>query len=555
MKYAPELLSAIPTSFRATTEAHGLYSTNQFVLRLSPLVHRALAEAPPGISSGKTTFDAIQAMSTFLHETVHWWQHIGSTYGFIYGMAYPVQSHANYNQLRQLLAGDGFRKSILSQSNLLNNSGPTGFGTLAGTANEIVNNHFDLETFRLFTLGPEAARTLVDNPRFEAVGHALHMTYAATIGALATTIDSNFKALPDFREWKDGFVDLRNRRQRGYYYGSAIELWPVGSHEIFEGQARFAQIQYLACCSGMRAEWQDFANLGMLDGIYVKAFREFLQLTDSEWPTDISDPLVPLFLLVCDLAINPASGFPIGVAPNFATFIEDVTPGARFTFFCRHIPNDFPSMKSAVRKHDRNEYEELAGALSEKNKDASPLSIAQLCGLWFQPTGPLGHLRSEHDQYIFEPKNYVLRHLFAHFLAFQQDKFEAPEFFCWPGFHMAGQRVSERSTSLFDRHGALFIDKEDDDSVFPRVQQERTETEVDEVFQNFYAINVTYDLVRQWINEDGPFRYDLRWLKMYSSHQEQAEFMRRHFKTAFGVDPDEAEILPPWRESLGVNVD
>ena len=90
---------------------------------------------------------------------------------------------------------------------------------------------------------------------------------------------------------------------------------------------------------------------------------------------------------------------------------------------------------------------------------------------WFSPKGQLAHLRVEFERYRFDPKNYVIRHLFAHFLAFQEDKFKAPEFFCWPGAHMADKNVSGMSQSLFEKHGALFVDKEHDDSVFPRMQK------------------------------------------------------------------------------------
>lgn len=550
MRLAPELLSARPAAsmpvFAATTEAHGLYSTNQFVLRLSPLIHQTLANREGGITTnGKIGLDGAQAMSTYLHETIHWWQHIGSTYGFIFGLNYPVQAHATFNDLKALVAGDGFKKSIIEQGNRLSARGPTGWGTLAGTSNIIVNNHFDLEVFRLFTLGPEVARTLGNNPRFEAVGHALYMTYGHTIGVLASSVDEDFSALPDFRQWKDGFDELRDAKEKGYYYGSPIDLWPLGSHEIFEGQARFSQIQYLSHACGHNLDWNSYASLGMLNGVYVRAFQHFLKLTDCEWPKQVADPLVSLFLLVCDLAINPGSGFPVTNAPNFATFIDDVNPGARFTIFCRLIAGKFRTMKGAIRRHNREEYAELTGELANACKDSPPLLLSELCTAWFSINGPLAHLRSEYAAYKFDPKNYVIRHLFAHFLAFQEDKFKAPEFFCWPGAHMAGENLSERSIHFFEKHGALFIDKEDDDSVFPRIQKGRKEETVDSVFQNFYAGNVTYDLVRQWINEAGPFRYDLNWLKANSHKEEQREFMRRQFRNAFGLDPDDAEVLAP----------
>src|SRR4051794_37938879 len=99
MKLLPELVAAdagangFGSVFNATVNAHGLYNTQQFVLRLSPAVHSKLASMPPGImTNGEVGLDGAQAMSTYLHETVHWWQHIGSTYGFIFSLNYPVQA-------------------------------------------------------------------------------------------------------------------------------------------------------------------------------------------------------------------------------------------------------------------------------------------------------------------------------------------------------------------------------------------------------------------------------------------------------------------------------
>jgi hypothetical protein len=90
-------------TLNATLKAHGLYSSFQYVLRLSPAVHRKLAEVGGGIkTSGEVGFDGVQAFSTLLHETVHWWQHVGSTYGLMLSLTYPTQAHANYKALREL---------------------------------------------------------------------------------------------------------------------------------------------------------------------------------------------------------------------------------------------------------------------------------------------------------------------------------------------------------------------------------------------------------------------------------------------------------------------
>lgn len=70
------------------TEAHGLYNAFHFVLRLSPLVHQRLSRLPtgPAMASGLDA-ETLQALSTYLHETIHWWQHIGTTHGLLKPLA------------------------------------------------------------------------------------------------------------------------------------------------------------------------------------------------------------------------------------------------------------------------------------------------------------------------------------------------------------------------------------------------------------------------------------------------------------------------------------
>ena len=453
-----------------------------------------------------------------------------------------MQSHCTHLDLKKLVAEDGFKKSIVAQARLLSKRGPTGFGTTAGTANTIINNHFDLLAFRAFTLGPETAKGAVEQDLFENVGHAFHMTYAHTVHQLASTVDRDYKFFPNPKDWIDRFRELQDRRVEGYYYGSPVELWPIGSREIFEGQACFAQLQYLSYACGHRLTLDDFRSLGMLHGVYAHAFEEFLRLTEATMPTSVNDPLVGLFLLVCDLAINPASGFPVTIL-NFESFILDINPGARFAIFCRLIAKKYPGLKNSVRNCNRAEYEEISRQLSEGAREASPLLIAQFFARWSAPDGRLSSLRDEYESYVFEPVNFVLRYLFAHFLAFQEDKSKRPEFFCWPGAWMAGNNLDESAARLFDKHGALFVDKEDDDAVFPRLQPGRDQVVVDKAFDMFYQHAVVYDLTNQWISRSGPFRYEVNWLKPQASPQQMKEFLRGNFKAAFQFDPETVALI------------
>jgi len=149
----------------------------------------------------------------------------------------------------------------------------------------------------------------------------------------------------------------------------------------------------------------------------------------------------------------------------------------------------------------------------------------------------------EHRTFDYGVVNLPVRVLFSHFLAFMRDKAARPEFFCWPGAWMAGERVSEIAQTLFERHGALFVDKEDDDGIFPRLHPDRDEALVQKTFDAFYAVNLTYDMTDQWISKSGPFAYDYRWLSESADNTVIKNFADRHFFQVYGVHPDAVIVL------------
>ena len=155
----------------------------------------------------------------------------------------------------------------------------------------------------------------------------------------------------------------------------------------------------------------------------------------------------------------------------------------------------------------------------------------------------LKSLMTEYRTFDYSGINLPVHVLFSHFLAFNADKLARPEVFCWPGAWMAGTRVSPEIVELFTRHSALFVDKEEDDGIFPRIHPDRDEKLVYETFNSFYATNVTYDMARQWIANDGPFRYDYSWLSSTATDADFKQFADRHFEMVFGVHPDRFQIL------------
>lgn len=525
--------------FAATLKGHGLYSTFQFVLRLSPAVHRKLASMPSGIvNSGMIDLEGVQAFSTFLHETVHWWQHVGSTYGLMLSMTYPTQAHANYDHLKNLIAKAGFKKSVRKLAEVLPGGG---HGTPSGLVNIIINNHFDIEAFRGLTVSPLSANNIVNNPQFENLGHAYKIAYSNIISQISSVSDRAFNIIPHPKEWSEPFRKLREAKEEGYYYGSPISLYPIGAYEIFEGQARMAQLQYLHFATGGLLGMETAEQMGMFDGVYGRAFADFLQLTELERPPSIDHPTIGLFLLICDVALNPGSGFPFPLV-HYPSFIRDIEPGARFVWLCRLARLKHPEVMGAIREYSRDEYDAVSRKLCGAMVEHSPLEVAGEFSRWIK-LPEFSPLMSEHAAFRFEKGNAAVRIIFAHFLAFMRDKFACPEFFCWPGAWMAGQRVSQDAAMLFDRHGALFVDKEDDDGVYPRLLTGRSESDIQEAFDDFYAHNVIFDLTRQWITQPGAFKFAYRWLSQKGTNDEIKAFAERSFESVYGISPTSAVIL------------
>src|SRR6185437_12012130 len=100
-------------TFASNLNVHGMYETMRFVLRLSPRNHELMEMIQAnGFGLGDVPSEVIQAYSTYLHETVHWWQHVGSTSGLLLSLSYLAQCHSSMAQLRDVLATIGPKKPL-----------------------------------------------------------------------------------------------------------------------------------------------------------------------------------------------------------------------------------------------------------------------------------------------------------------------------------------------------------------------------------------------------------------------------------------------------------
>ena len=546
----PELLNppgdeyeASPT-FAASLNAHGMYETMRFVLRLSPRNHALIDSIGIGIKSiDEIGPDALQAYSTYIHETVHWWQHVGSTSGLIFSLSYLAQTHSSMGQLREVIAEFGLKKSLKRWTDeVLIREGPSAQVKLKA-ANIAVNNALDVEYYKQYVYSPKtAARWLVEQQHFESIGHGYSVAYGQLLGMIASVMDPDFLVLPNVEKWDAQFRQLTEKEHVGFYWGSPIYVPPIGLRAIYEGQARFVQLQYLNAARANSPSCADWRQMGYLSGIYVEAFEQFLKISESDWPPNLDDPLIGLFLLICDLAINPTRGFPFDIV-SYEDFILDVDVGVRFGRLCQ-VVREFPELRTAIQQFSYDEYVEVSERLTAEAEYDHPLSALRAVVEWVEKSRGLEQLMSEHKTFEFDLTNLPIRVFFSHFVSLTRDKLMHPEFFCWPGAHMVGQRATEEKMELWLRHLSLFSDKGDKPGVYARQWPDREDSAIMKMFHGFYGSMALYDVTRQWILKDGPFVLDFEWMMENYSKEQVEAWANDTFKQVYGVDLRDFEILP-----------
>jgi len=379
----------------------------EFVLRLRPDIHAQLDSIEQGIRlAGELEFETIQAFSTYFHETIHWWQHVGSTSGLMLSLIYPAQTHVTNGDLVEVLKDIGPIKSIRKYDSIHHTSLKN--RDTSERINCILNNWHDIEFFRRLVMDPKEASKVVSSPFFECVGHSYHMAWGHIISLLSATFDRNFEVLPDIRAWEKKFAVLTQKKVVGFYYGSQVRLPPLGAREIFEGQARFSQVQYLYSASDGRMGWDDFKRIGMLDGLYKEAFEVYLKILDKPWPNTPVDSIVGLFLLICDIAINPTDGFPFDIY-HFESFVISVDPGTRFLMLCQLVHRDHPELVNSIQRYTKEEYVEISEILCKDIICQTPLHAAERFCEWSSTHPGFQELLAQETKFKFSPKNLPVR--------------------------------------------------------------------------------------------------------------------------------------------------
>lgn len=516
--------------------AFGSYRPDRFLARFRSEIWSALKTVKPFSNTAELERSTIEKYSTYLHETIHWWQCIGTTYGLILSLTSATKTHITRPWIQRLITTMPARKplkDLAAQRDHPLNSEQREY------LNIILNHWHDLEfnariTLRRSTDG-RAIDEVIANPYFHSIGHSLHVALADTMWMLASTFDQQSGFIPDSREWESAFSDLEQREVEGYYRGSPVVFPQIGAQDIFEGQARFSQLQYLYLSSQHRLSWNDLGSRGLLRSDYTKAFRFYLEAVGSSWPGSPTSSEVNLFLLLCDLALNPGDGYPFRLLdPESLTITND--PGMRFAFFCRQIAKH-PRLLKVIQRCSHEEYLEVSMLLSQSMGCRTPVEIcAEIVG-WLAASDELENLLREEQTFSFPNENLVVRVCFAKHLRFLEDKLSWPHFYCWSATFLVepwNDLDFETVDKLLTPHLPLFVGSGDEE-VKLAISDRTISDNATQTLNDFYRWVIQYDLADQWMSKEGPFDLDFTDLHPELTAQTVMTFAGPDFLDLWGV--------------------
>ncbi|MBC5992424.1 hypothetical protein [Pontibacter cellulosilyticus] len=505
------------------TSIKGSYSTMQFALRLRKDIRDAqFSDFLP---------EQLQAKSTVLHENIHWWQHMGSNFGFLFSLSYPAFIHYSLNEIREVVKDNILFKSLLKfDKEYFEKNGIADLANL----NVVINNYYDIEYAKLFALSNQNILKLNEDRRFFLnIGHCYHIFWVATVHTLSDSIDKDYNFLPPTNSWSKEFQRLGEEKVVGFYVDSPLQLTQVGIKAIYEGQAIFNQAQYLTGTLNRDLTYSDFVNRGMFYGIYTEAFDLYIKITGYSRPENLLDPIVGLFLLICDMAINPNNGFPLDIY-DFENFITKNDPGIRFTLICKEVSKKAEYYRDRISQYSKEEYVLLSKELATSIGCAcSYESISEV--LKWREQDIVKEILKEEDQADYTLINLPIRLLFSKYLRFQEDKLEHPNILCWAGYHLSNLGGEfDTANTLYLKHHAIFMD-DDSGEIKATIINGKPKDKLLKSFNNFYAHNILYDLVLKWVTEEGEFKFDYKWLAGERA-KTFTPTIKENFKKQFGID-------------------
>lgn len=521
-------------------EIRGWYQPRNLVVSLAKDVDETLKTYD---GTSRPSNKVKNAFATYLHETIHWWQHVGTTSGLFMTLSLPAQAHVNQKHFESLASAFGLKKPLFDYLRYFEVSHLEEQKLL----NVITNNWHDMYFSRMLLCDPRAASEFINDPVYESQAHA-HLIHFSSILSNIESSSKGFKFQEASKRWMKLYDELKKSKTPDFYYGSSVRLPKIGIVDIMEGHARFCDLQYRSY-SGNDSTLDGYLQDGYLSERYFIAFKFFLDTTGLAWPTYVTDQTINLFLFVCDYALNTPYPYPFDPIDKFEQINELFSPGVRFLKVC-----------SLLKKQDvKTEAYQLSATPGAEAYAALDILFSELL---YYPSIKSLYLKLKElidlggDKIDFEEAfsrceytgvNIFTRFVMSHHHEFIKCRIMTPHFLCWPSSFATTAVSSESDFNAFSK----FFKQHDPPLVLDNNQVVKVsktyitqESKAPELLNDLLSFFVIYDLTDKLIKDRGEFDFEqYRWFSDNFSLSLFMTWLKPNFVRFFGVKPEDITTL------------
>lgn len=468
--------------------------------------------------------------ATYLHETIHWWQHVGTTSGMHYGLCIPSQALTTIQYL--IDAGTGASKPLMSSArDDISSDDPA---VLA------VQRWADAEFGAAILFSPLLSASILEKypQHFTSCGDAIVHLMISNLWSISRALDPTFQGLQDPREWFDSIDRLATEGASCFDGRQPVEI-ALGMEDVFEGQARFCELQYLHRCYENRS-WREIEESGSVSGVYGTAFDYLIKHSNVPRPIDSCDPTINLFLVLCDIASNPHDGYPCKFQGD-DELIHRLHPGIRFMTLC-HAVSEHSSVRELSRDPSPDAYREITDRLCGALGWSTPTEVAHQAVATIQAMSEYSKIASVKTTGKYGSLDVPIVFYFQQQEHLLSSKIQHPHFFCWPGLFLTTlveSDASEKSQELLNDHIPPFQSSSFDagiDIINLKLHGESRDLFV----SDYFTTQILYDFVRQWISAKGGFSFDYKWKGAIS--EQELRTIKNRFKSSFSFELDDIAV-------------
>jgi hypothetical protein len=527
------------SSFAASGDSRwmGLVDPLTFVLRLNEDIYSLIKSKKPFFRNWSTEQQI--AAGVAIHETIHWWQLIGTTTGLFHASCINIQSNILTSLLKTWIHDYEPKKSaFLAFRDALARKAEPELHLLYN----IVGRWMDLEFWSALMAQRSAAYRIADKPFFESSGKTLLRAAFYSLHQLLSLGGNDMHRSHWFNNWLDHVEQLSHEQHVNFSSIGILQdrKLTIGGNEIFEGQARLTEMQYLHSLTRGRLDFSALEKLNYLRGKYGKALQEFIRISGLPWPTNSLCPSVGLYLLACDLALNPPIPYPVEMA-NITDIVEHCHPGIRFLSICEKISQN-PSKWFQSFRYTYEVHCEFTAALEPSPYSFSISEIAGQCVDFWMRLPDLNDIINGQIDKALELPSTPLKLLLRKHVLLMREKQKSPHLFCWYGALFI--EVIFRKFG-FVRYGPPLISIGQTGQIFgsPSLNEGKANNP-ENILYNLLISQGMNDLVRQWISKPGLFLYNYDWIDPREPEAFWRDALGNYLTKMYGIKPDDIYVLP-----------